>query len=371
MSNGYPQAVFTKLEDSRTVLSDFKRFSSVKRSYPGTDGFYFFNSIPSVTDSDPPVHTRRRRLMAPAITPRKLLQIEAGVSDAADKLLDQIAQRGPEFDLVTDLCKPLAIQTLLGFVCNLPAEVWPIFTELSQAQRVAFSQFEVDPAGKSHYQLAWDTAETYCSDLIESRRRNPTDDLVSNMLAAQSREESQLTIKEVLATLIILFTASIGGITNTPAWTLWRLARHPEQMALLHGDPSLVNAAVIESIRMEPSSYASLRYAGGDFEFAGLNLTDAMPVHTLSAGGNYDPVRYRDPLVFDITRPTDWVNLTSFGHGVHHCIGNPVARLGARILVGKTAQRFPQLRLQQDGFMPQIEGVTKQRSPVAIPVLAH
>jgi len=371
MSDGYPQAVFTRSEDTKAVLEDYQRFSSVKQPYPGTEGFYFFNSMPSVTDSDPPVHTRRRRLMMPALTPRKTAKIEAGVNDAVDKILDNIAESGNGFDLIADLGSPLAMNTLLGLVCDLPKEDWPIFTGLVQAQRLAFNQLAGNADGKAAYQKAWSAAEDYCAKLIESRRRQPTDDLVSNMLAAQSRDESQLTGEEVMATLIILFSAGLGGVTVTPAWTLWRLARHPDQMQLLLDNPALINGAVTESLRMEPSSYASLRYATDDFEFSGLQLTKHMPVHTLSAGGNYDPVLYPDPLRFDITRPTDWMKLTSFGHGVHHCIGNAVARMGARITIGKTAIRFPKLRLATPDFIPQIEGVLKQRAPVSIPVLIN
>jgi len=370
MVEGHPQAVFTRLEDTRAILNDYSRFSSFKRPYPGTEGLYFFNAMPSVTDSDPPVHTRRRRLMMPALTPRKLVKIEAGVQEAVDRVLDQIAQSGPRFDLVTDLCKPLAYTTLLGLVCDLPEQDWPIFTGFAQAQRAAFAQLGVNPEAKALFQTAWDQAQGYCAELMESRRRNPTDDLISNMLAAQSREESQLTSEEVLATLMILFSAGLGGVTTTPAWALWRLARHPDQMALLLNDPSLVASAVTESIRMEPSSFASIRYVVGNFEFSGLNLLDGMPVHTLSAGGNYDPVRFPDPLRFDITRPTDWLTLTSFGHGVHHCIGNAVARMGARITVAKTVQRFPRLRLEDPDGLPAIEGVIKQRSALSIPVFA-
>jgi cytochrome P450 len=370
LSEGHPQAVFTRLEDTRTVLNDYSRFSSFKRPYPGTEGFYFFNAMPSVTDSDPPVHTRRRRLMMPALTPRKLVQIEAGVNTAVDKVLDKIQESGPRFDLVSDLCKPLAYDTLLGLVCGLPEQDWPIFTGFAQAQRAAFSQLGVSPEAKAAYQKSWDEAQGYCGELMESRRRNPTDDLVSNMLAAQSRDESQVTTEEVLATLMILFSAGLGGVTSTPAWALWRLARHPDQMALLQADPSLITGTITESIRMEPSSFASIRYTVGNFEFSGLTLLDGMPVHTLSAGGNYDSELYPDPLRFDITRKTDWLALSSFGHGVHHCIGNAVARLGARITVAKTVQRFPKLRLEEPDFMPRIEGVIKQRSAASIPVLA-
>ena len=371
MVEDHPQAVFTKLEDTRTILNDYARFSSFKRPYPGTEGFYFFNAMPSVTDSDPPVHTRRRRLMMPALTPRKLVRIEAGIGEAVDKVLDKIEAAGPSFDLLADLCKPLAYTTLLGLVCDLPEQDWPIFTGFAQAQRAAFAQLGVSQDAKAAYQQAWDAAESYCADLIERRRLSPTDDLVSNMLAAQSRDESQLTKEEVLATMMILFSAGLGGVTSTPAWALWRLARHADQMALLQAAPSLITGTITESIRMEPSSFASIRYVVGNFEFAGLQLLDGMPVHTLSAGGNYDPALFPDPLRFDITRPTDWLALSSFGHGVHRCIGNAVARMGARLTVAKTVERFPKLRLQEPDLMPRIEGVIKQRSPVSIPVYAR
>ena len=103
LAAGHRQAVFTRQADTKIVLEDYARFSSVKRPYPGTEGFYFFNSMPSVTDSDPPVHTRRRRLMSPALTPRKLAKIQDGLNAAVDKLLDGLEAKGGGFDLVADL----------------------------------------------------------------------------------------------------------------------------------------------------------------------------------------------------------------------------------------------------------------------------
>ena len=368
LAAGHRQAVFTRQADTKIVLEDYARFSSVKRPYPGTEGFYFFNSMPSVTDSDPPVHTRRRRLMSPALTPRKLVKIQDGLNAAVDKLLDGLEAQGGGFDLVADLGKPLSTKVLLGLVCDLPEEDWHIFTDFMQAQRAAFNQLAGNEAGRAAFDRHWKQARDYCEALIESRRANPVDDLVSNMLAAQNRDESALTTEEVFATLLIMYSAGLGGTVNTPVWTLWRLARHRDQLELLRRQPELINGAVTEALRMDPSSYASLRYATGDFEFAGLRLSEGMPVHTLSAGGNFDPDRYADPLRFDITRPTDWLALSSFGHGVHHCIGNAVARMVGRVAVDKTVRRFPKLRLETENFVPRIEGVLKQRAPVSIPV---
>ncbi len=367
MVEGHPQLVCTRLADSRAVLEDYTRFSSVKQPYPGTQGFYYFNSMPSVTDSDPPVHTRRRRLLSPALSPRKLAAIEVSVDRQVDALLDEIGSMASSFDAVADFAMPLALKTLLGEVCDIPVADWPIFTDLMAAQRQVFNQLAGDSASEAAYRAAWARAWDYCAATIAARRAVPTDDLVSNMLAAQERG-GELTAEELFATLVILYSAGIGGLVNTPAWTLWRLGRHPDQLAKLQATPELVVGAITESLRMEPSSYASLRYATGDFEFAGARVTAGMPVHTMSAGGNFDPAEYPDPLRFDISRPTDWRRLSSFGHGVHHCIGNGLARMVARIAVGKAVARLPGLRLDRPDFVPEITGVLKQRAPVSIPM---
>jgi cytochrome P450 len=367
MVDGYPQAVFARYDDTRAVLTDYARFSSVKNPWPGTQGFYFSNSLPTVTDSDPPAHTRRRILMAPAFSPRALAKIEEGVQTYVDTLLTELEGKGGAFDLVADMAKPLSLHVLFSLVFNFDENARAIFVDMMNAMRAAFSTPQGDPSKMGAYKVAWDRFGSFCAEYIEERRKTPTDDLVSRIIAAHD-VDGKITSDEMFATLFILYTAGIGGLINFPAWTLWRLARHQDQLALLQKDPALLDGALAESLRMDPSSYASLRYATGDFEFAGIQLFKGMPVHTLSASGNYDPKLFPDPLTFNIRRGTDWKNLTSFGHGVHHCIGNALARMTTRICVGKFVQRFPRLRLESEDFMPEIEGVLKQRSPVAIPV---
>ena len=366
-SEGYPQAIFTRFDDTRSCLQDFARFSSVKQPWPGTQGFYFMNSMPTLVDSDPPDHTRRRRLMAPAFAPRKLATMDADIAKAVDRRLDMIEDKGGEFDAVADLCKPLGLHTLLTLVCNIPEENWSILTDLVASQRGAFNKLSGKAGDDERYQAAWARARAYCEATVDDRRRNPRDDLVSDIVATHD-EGGKITTEELFATLVILYSAGIGALINYPSWTLWRLMRHPDQLQALRAEPELLQGALTESLRIDPSSYASLRYATGDFEYEGLKLRKGMPVHTLSASGNFDPVRFPDPLRFDIRRPTDWKNLTSFGHGVHHCIGNGLARLSTRIVVERTLARFPRLRMENREFRPEIEGVLKQRSPISIPM---
>jgi len=369
MSEGYPQAICTRYQDTRSVLQDLTRFSSVKQPYPGTQGFYFFNAMPTVTDSDPPDHTRRRRFMAPAFTPRRLLTLEAQIAEMVDRVLDSVTASGGEIDYVKDIAKPIALHTLLTLVCGISEDAWPVMTDLVSAQRRAFSTLAGKGQKDEEYQQAFERAKEYCAKIIEERRAKPIeDDLVSN-LVMDVGAEGKITGEELFATLFILYVAGIGGLTTFPSWLLWRLTRHPDQLALLQAQPDLIQGAMTESLRMEPSSFASIRYAKDDFTFEGLEIFKGMPVHTLSASGNFDPDLYPDPLRFDITRNTQWQNLTSFGHGVHHCIGNTLARLMTRICVEKTLARFPGVRAVDPNVVPQIEGVLKNRAISALPLL--
>ena len=365
--DGSPQAMCTRYEHTREVLEDYSRFSSRKRPWPGTKGFYYFNAMPTVTDSDPPDHDRLRRLMAPAFLPRKLATIQEGVKRAVERRLDEIEQAG-RCDLVRDLGLPLGTEILFGEVLNLPKDGWHLFTDLSDAMRAAFSTPTAEASHQAAYEAAWRRARDYCGNLITARTRDPTDDLISDMIRAHA-EAGKLTSDELYGAMFVLYTAGIGGLINYPAWTLWRLARHRDQMELLQRDPSLLQGALNEGLRMDPSSFASLRYAEADFEFHGLPLFKDMPVHTLSASGNYDPDKWADPTRFDITRNYDWKLVTSFGHGVHHCIGNGLVRMTTRIIVDQFVRRFPRLRLEDDDFMPEVIGVPKQRAPKSIPVL--
>ncbi len=369
LSNGHRQLVCTRYEDTRMVLQDYARFTSTKQPYPGTEGFYYFNSMPVVTDSDPPIHSRRRRLLAPAFSPRALKMLEARIGETVDRVLDAAESKGARIDAVHDIGEPMGTTTLLGHVCGIDEEDWPLFTGLMAAQRNAFSGLAKDGKSSDDYQGAWERARQYCERIIEDRRARPREDDLVTALVNMRDVDGSITTDELFATLFILYAAGIGGLINYPAWTLWRLGRHADQMELLRKEPALLEGALAESLRTDPSSYASIRYAVDDCEIAGVRVEKGMPIHTLSASGNFDPARFPDPLVWDIRRGTDWKALTSFGHGVHACIGNGLARMMTRITMGKTIERFPRLRLADPDFRPQVVGVLKQRAPSSVPLL--
>ncbi|WP_066966218.1 cytochrome P450 [Rhizorhabdus dicambivorans] len=361
-AGGVPQAVVSRHEDVKIVLSEPARFSSRKRPWGGTGGFYYYNSLPVVTDNDPPDHANLRRLMAPAFSPRKLASVEAGVRSFVATQLDALQREGRPFDLVADYAHPLSVHVLFELLFGFPEGEWSIFTRLSDAQKAAFSTLDPGPEHVAEYEAAWEAARSYCADLIEKRRAAPGEDLASAIIAAHD-VEGRITTEQLFATLMVLYSAGIGGIINYTAWTLYLLCRHPDQRDLLLGDPSLVEGAIVESLRMSPSVYTALRYATGDFDFEGLHLFEGMPIHVICSAPGYDPGRFENPLRFDIRRNIDSRDMMAFGYGIHHCIGASLARMTARISVQAAIERFPGLLLSDPGVEPDIVGVPKERGP--------
>jgi len=364
MVAGLPQAVLTRYQDQKPAYEDYPRFSSAKRKWPGTEKFYYYRGLPIITDSDPPTQIRLRRLMAPAFSARKLANMEGEIKKFVARRLDDVAEKGPDFDVVTDLSHPLAAYILLGLCLDLEESVWPIFIRIARGM-AAFGQLAPGAEPTQEYLDAWDEGYRYCGQLIEDRRRTPKDDVVGNIVAAGG-QEGRVSTEEMFATMLVLFTAGFGGIQNTTAYALWRLCRDRSQLALLQSDLSLTTAAVAESVRMDTNAWTVLRWATQDFEYAGLKFFENMPIHFMCAAPNYDPTVYENPQTFDIRRkPQD---LLSFGHGFHHCIGSLLAKMTGRIAVQNVVERFPALHLPDLGFYPEIVGGPKERGLRSMPL---
>jgi cytochrome P450 len=361
---GAPQAVITRYEDAKIAFEDFERFSNVKRPWPGTEKYYYWQGLPVVTDNDPPTHTRLRTLLAPAFSPRKLASVEAGMKTYVATLLDRIEETG-SFDALADFGRPLSGHTLLGLILGLPAEDWPIFTSIADGLG-AFANLAPGSPPPDSFLTVWNRAQTYCDELIAARRLAPKDDLVSQIIASHD-DAGKITTPELYATFIILYAGGFSSIGNFFGWTLWRLCRDPEQLALVRAEPGLLVNALAESLRTDPIGWTALRYATRDFDFAGLPIKENMPVILVEGASNYDPRVYENPLRFDLRRvqPRE---VLSFGSGVHRCIGAQLAKLAARIALGALIQRFPKLRLSDPDFWPEVTGGPKERGPKAVPL---
>jgi cytochrome P450 len=363
MVAGLPQAVLTRYEDQKAAYEDFARFSSTKRKWPGTEKFNYYRGLPVITDTDPPTQVRLRRLMAPAFSARKLAAMETAIQDFVATRLAEIASR-EDFELIGDLSHPLAAFILLGQCLDLDEDTWPIFTKISKGM-AAFNALAPGEQPPKSYLEAWEDGYKYCAQLIEDRRRHPKDDVLGKIVAAGD-DEGKVSTEEMFATMLVLFTAGFGGIKNTPAFALWRLCRDKSQLALLRGDLSLVGAAVAESVRIDTNAWTNIRWATQDFEFGGLKIFADMPIHLMCSAPNYNPDVFEDPLRFDITRKAQ--DLVSFGHGFHHCIGSLLVKMSTRIVVRQVVEKFPDLRLADPDFQPEIIGGPKERGIHTLPL---
>ncbi len=342
---GAPQAVVTRYEDAKIAFEDHERFSNVKRPWPGTEKYYYWQGLPVVTDNDPPAHTRLRMLLAPAFSPRRLAAVEAGIKAYVGTLLDA--------------------HTLLGLLLGLPEQDWQVFTGISDGLS-AYARLPPGSPAPEEFLKVWNAGQAYCDALIAARRAHPQDDLVSHIIGAHD-DAGKITTPELYATFIILYAGGFSSIVTYIAWTLWRLCRDPEQLALAREDAAGLNGALAESLRTDPVGWTALRYATKNFNFAGLELKEGMPVILVEGASNYDPRVYEDPCRFDLRRTQPRENL-SFGAGVHRCIGSTLAKLSARIAVGAVISRFPHLRLSDPDFRPEVVGGPKERAPKAVPL---
>jgi cytochrome P450 len=361
---GAPQAVVTRYEDAKIAFEDHQRFSNVKRPWPGTEKYYYWQGLPVVTDNDPPTHTRLRMLLAPAFSPRRLAAVEAGIKAYVETLLDEIAETG-SFDAVADFGRRISAHTLLGLLLGLPREDWSVFTDISDGLS-AYARLPPGSPAPAEFLKVWTAGQIYCDALITARRAQPRDDLVSHIIASHD-DAGKITTPELYATFIILYAGGFSSIVTYIGWTLWRLCHDREQLALVQTAPALLNDALAESLRTDPVGWTALRYATQDFHFAGLELRQGMPVILVEGASNYDPRVYADPCRFDLRRTQPRENL-SFGAGVHRCIGSALAKLSARIAVGAIIARFPRLRLADATFRPEVVGGPKERGPQSVPL---
>ena len=190
-----------------------------------------------------------------------------------------------------------------------------------------------------------DAQQAYFMPLIEERRRNPGDDMISAMARAEVGGE-RLTDLEILATCNMMATAGGGTSRSAIAISLWWLHQFPEQLAKLKADLKLINLAAEEFLRFDAPTQRGIRTAREDFEIGGVQICKGRILHIMIGAANRDPDQFADPDRLDITRdPNRHVTL---GHGVHYCLGAALARLELRVAVASFLARFPDYRLASD-----------------------
>lgn len=304
-------------------------------------------------------HQRLRKLVAKAFTPRAAERMRAACGDVVEGLVDGVCETGG-CDVVTDIADPYPV----AIICELlgaPRRDWHLFSRwAADVNRV----FGVDVADHQDTILrAWSDLDTYLEDLIAARRRDPGDDLLSELIHAEA-DGDRLNHDEMRNLALILLNAGTDTTRNQLAAAVQVFADHPEQWRLLAERPDLAYAAVEEVVRYYPIVHSVLRIATDDVEFAGMRFPAGTFVLGNTAAANRDPAKFDDPDRFDITRTSSAAPLT-FGGGVHYCLGIHLARVELAEALVVLARRMPNLR--RTGPAPW-KPISETSGPITLPV---
>ncbi len=333
-------ALVARYADCSAVLRDHARFSSVPPRTPLIEErIDVFGSAPRVVFSDPPVHTRLRRLVSRAFTPRRIRELEPRIREFAGSLLDRAAARGG-LDAMADLANPLPVM-VIAHMLGVPPEHYPMFKRWSDT----VIESDNTPPGMplpQEVRDAFTALRGYFIAEIEKRRRNPGDDLVSVLVAAHEDSEETLSEEELIAFVVILLLAGNETTTNLIGNGMLALTRHPGELERLRRQPELTPSAIEEMLRYDGPVQSTVRHIRQDTEVAGTMVPAGTMIFVLLAAANRDPAQFPDPDRFDIARsPNDHL---AFGEGIHFCIGAPLARMEGAIAIGSLLERFKRVR---------------------------
>lgn len=366
--NGVLSVICGRLRDVREVYMNADRFTVIAPRRPGYEVFDMFGGLESVLQMDGPRHTRVRRLMNPSFTPAAIEVMKADVHRIISEKLDRIEANGPRFDAMTDLAEDLVQRVILEASFRLLPEHCRAFAAMQAEMNKLSTYVAGEPLPPSFF-AAGEAVRVAIEDVIRMRRADPGPDLVSTLINA-AEDGDKLSDAELFGQINSIATAGIGTTSNTLAGALMLLSRHPDQRALLQDQPALMDGAIDECLRHHGSGIISfVRFATADTEVGGTRIPKDMPVYVSAQAAGFDPDAVEDPYRFDIQRR----NRSSmvFGSGIHHCIGQRLARYMLRTAITGMLERFPNFRLVDPAFKPFYRGLPGELSPESIPMLTH
>ena len=289
---------------------------------------------------DPPDHTRLRGLVVKAFTARRVEDMRPRIQQIVDEVLDRVAAQG-HMDLIADFAFPLPV-TVICDMLGIPAEDHAIFFSGARTggrllDPVPLTRAEIDEANAGNL-----AAAEYFRGLFELRRRQPGDDLTTQLVQAE-QEGSKLSNEELTANIILLFGAGHETTVNLIGNGLLALYRNPDQLRLLQSNPSLIANAIDEFLRYDSSVQLTGRTALEAVTVGGTDVAEGETVLCLLGAANRDPAVYPDPDRLDITRQN--IRPMSFGGGIHFCLGAQLARIEGEVAIAMLLRRLPNLTL--------------------------
>ena len=325
----------TGYDDALAILQDHRRFSSGENKLE-------YAPYRTMLDLDPPDHTRLRSLVSKAFTPRAVAALGPRIQEIVDELLDELAGRD-SFDLIGDFAFPLPV-IVIAEMLGIPAEdrdkfnVWS--NDIALAVEPILSGEEI-----VRVERASDEIIEYFEGIIEQRRMDPRDDMLSALLAAEE-EGDRLSHDELLGTLMLLLVAGNETTRSLIGNGMLALLKNPEQLQRLRDSPDLLDTSIDEMLRYDSPVQFIIRVVMEDVEFKGKQFRAGQKVIILVGAANRDPTVFADPGALDIGREEK--SHISFGRGIHYCLGSPLALLEARVAFANLVERFSSIELVEE-----------------------
>jgi cytochrome P450 len=336
--------LITRFDDAKAALTD-PRLSKdlygpgqhyVRIFGPNSEGLN-----KNMLNSDPPEHTRLRRLVSQAFAPRGIEALRPRVAEMVDSLLDKIIPQG-QSDLMRDFAIPLPMMVICELL-GIPETDHGRVLDWTQVIRTSGSSSRSREQDRAAVQEAQLRLHHYLADLVQAKRARPADDMISALIDACD-QDGKLSERELVSTTFLLLFAGhqttadfIGNATVT-------LLTNPDQLELLRTKPELLPSAIEELLRFDgPLPVASPRIAIEDVEYQGVRIPRGSIVGVVINAANHDPEHFADPDRLDLCRVGG--PHIGFGYGVHYCLGVSLARLEAQIGIGALLRRLPELRL--------------------------
>jgi cytochrome P450 len=340
----------TRFDDVRAAAEDWETFST---SASGTgndldDTYQLFLPAGDVAGNDPPIHTRLRAALRGAFSPSALrVRFEPAVRDHVARRLEAVAGTG-HVDLAADLARPIPGSVMFS---------WFGFPEADHPQLLAWfgdmlERYAGRPELPARAIAARDQVRAFVLETARERRAHPTDDLMTFLVAGV--DSGELAEDELLGASLLLFVAGITTTSGLISNSLFHLAEFPEQRARLVADPGLLPGAIEELVRFDAPIQALIRATTRDVTLHGTTISAGERVALVWASANHDERHLPDADKLDVGRPPQ--RHLSFGEGIHHCIGAPLARLEAKIVLDEVLKRMPNYEI--DGPIVRIKTPT-------------
>ncbi|MEU7582438.1 cytochrome P450 [Streptomyces sp. NPDC041068] len=351
LPSGVEAWLVTRYADARQALADQQLSKNPAhhdepahaKSKTGIPGERSANLMTHLLNIDPPDHTRLRRLVSKAFTPRRVAEFAPRVQELTDDLIDRFVEEGTA-DLIHEFAFPLPIYAICDLL-GVPREDQDDFRD--------WAGMMIRHGGGPRGGVARSVKKMrgYLAELIHRKRLDPGDDLISGLIRASDHGE-HLTENEAAAMAFILLFAGFETTVNLIGNGMYALLTHPEQRerlqkAIQEGDTALLETGVEELLRFDgPVELATWRFATEPLSIGGQDIAAGDPVLVVLAAADRDPARFDDPDTLDLSRRDN--QHLGYGHGIHYCLGAPLARLEGQTALATLLRRLPDLQLAAD-----------------------